>query len=113
MYLIAENNAFAEEVIGKICEGLGREHRTAMAANEPAAARAILNAAHAFANELAGANAEDAAAILGRRPEIAEYEVHYHPAWLPKQMPNCGVPRCCASFTSAASAATFTATSGQ
>jgi hypothetical protein len=52
MYLIAENNAFAEEVIGKICEGLGREHRTAMAANEPAAARAILNAAHALANEL-------------------------------------------------------------
>ena len=54
-YLITENNAMAEEVIGKICEVLGREHRTAMAANEPAAARAILNAAHAFANELADA----------------------------------------------------------
>ena len=46
MYLITENNAFAEEVIGKICEVLGREHRTAMAANEPGAARAILSAAH-------------------------------------------------------------------
>ena len=58
MYLITENNAFAEEVIGKICEVLGREHRTAMAANEPGAARAILNAAHAFANELAAARAD-------------------------------------------------------
>ena len=55
MYLITENNAFAEEVIGKVCEVLGREHRTAMAANEPGAARAILHAAHEFANELAGA----------------------------------------------------------
>jgi hypothetical protein len=57
-YLITENNAFAEEVIGKICEVLGREHRTAMAANEPVAARAILSAAHAFADELAGARAD-------------------------------------------------------
>jgi hypothetical protein len=42
----------------------------------------------ALANELAGASAEDAAAILARRPEIAEYSVDYHPAWLPQQMPN-------------------------
>ena len=42
----------------------------------------------ALANELAGASAEDAAAILTRRPEIAEYSVDYHPAWLPEQMPN-------------------------
>jgi hypothetical protein len=42
----------------------------------------------ALANELAGASAEDAAAILVRRAEIAEYSVDYHPAWLPEQMPN-------------------------
>lgn len=42
----------------------------------------------ALANELAGASAEDAAAILARRPEIAEYTIDYHPAWLPEQMPN-------------------------
>ena len=42
----------------------------------------------ALANELAGASAEDAAAILERRPEIAEYKVNYHPAWLPQQMPS-------------------------
>jgi hypothetical protein len=38
--------------------------------------------------ELAGASADDAAAILARRPEIAEFEVDYHPAWLPDEMPN-------------------------
>jgi len=42
----------------------------------------------ALTNELAGASAEEAAAILARRPEIAEYRVEYHPAWLPEQMPN-------------------------
>jgi hypothetical protein len=42
----------------------------------------------ALAAELAGVSAEDAAAILARRPEIAEYTVDYHPAWLPEQMPN-------------------------
>jgi hypothetical protein len=42
----------------------------------------------ALANELAGTSAEDAAAILGRQPEIAEYRVNYHPAWLPEQMPS-------------------------
>jgi hypothetical protein len=42
----------------------------------------------ALANELAGASAEDAAAILGRQPEIADYRVNYHPAWLPQQMPS-------------------------
>jgi hypothetical protein len=42
----------------------------------------------ALADELAGASPEDAAAILARRPEIAEYRVDYHPAWLPEQMPN-------------------------
>jgi NADH dehydrogenase/NADH:ubiquinone oxidoreductase subunit G len=55
MYLITENNALAEEVIGKIVEVLGREHRTAQAANETGEARAILHVAHAFANELAAA----------------------------------------------------------
>ena len=42
----------------------------------------------ALADELAGASAEDAAAILAQRPEIADYRVDYHPAWLPEQMPN-------------------------
>jgi hypothetical protein len=41
----------------------------------------------ALAAELAGARAEDAAAILARRPEIAEFTVDYHPAWLPEEMP--------------------------
>ena len=54
-YLITENNALAEEVIGKISEVLGRAHRTAVAANQPGEARAILHVAHAFANELAAA----------------------------------------------------------
>ena len=42
----------------------------------------------ALANELAGASADDAAAILARRPEIAVYKVDYRPAWLPDEMPN-------------------------
>jgi hypothetical protein len=42
----------------------------------------------ALAAELAGVSAEDAADILARRPEIAEFTVDYHPAWLPEQMPN-------------------------
>jgi hypothetical protein len=54
-YLITENNALAEEVIGKISEVLGRGHRAAVAANQPGEARAILHVAHAFANELAAA----------------------------------------------------------
>ena len=54
-YLITENNALAEEVIGKISEVLGRGHRAAVAGNEPGEARAILHVAHAFANELAAA----------------------------------------------------------
>ena len=58
MYLITENNALAEEVIGKIVEVLGRGHRTAVAANEPGDARAILHMAHEFANELAAARAD-------------------------------------------------------
>ena len=58
MYLITENNALAEEVIGKIVEVLGRAHRTAQAADEPGEARAILNVAHEFANELAAARAD-------------------------------------------------------
>jgi hypothetical protein len=58
MYLITENNALAEEVIGKIVEVLGRGHRMAVAANEPAAARTILRVAHEFANELAAARAD-------------------------------------------------------
>jgi hypothetical protein len=58
MYLITENNALAEEVIGKIVEVLGRAHRRAAAANEPGEARAILHVAHEFANELAGARSD-------------------------------------------------------
>ena len=58
MYLITENNALAEEVIGKIIEVLGRAHRTAEAAEELGEARAILHVAHSFANELAGARAD-------------------------------------------------------
>jgi hypothetical protein len=58
MYLITENNALAEEVIGKIVEVLGRGHRKAVAANEPGEARAILHVAHEFADELAGARAD-------------------------------------------------------
>jgi hypothetical protein len=42
----------------------------------------------ALAQALAGASADDAAAILARRPEIADFKVAYHPAWLPQQMPN-------------------------
>jgi hypothetical protein len=42
----------------------------------------------ALAAELAGASAEEAAAILARRPEIAEFTVDFHPAWLPEQMPD-------------------------
>jgi hypothetical protein len=42
----------------------------------------------ALADQLAGASPADAAAILARRPEIAEYRVDYHPVWLPEQMPN-------------------------
>jgi hypothetical protein len=58
MYLITENNALAEEVIGKIVEVLGRGHRKAIAANEPGEARAILHVAHEFADELAGARSD-------------------------------------------------------
>ena len=58
MYLISENIALAEEVIGKVSEVLGRAHRTAEAANEPGEARAILHVAHSFANELAAARAD-------------------------------------------------------
>jgi hypothetical protein len=58
MYLITENNALAEEVIGKIVEVLGRGHRTAVAANETGEARAILHIAHEFANELGAARAD-------------------------------------------------------
>jgi len=58
MYLISENNALAEEVIGKVSEVLGRAHRTAMAADELGEARAILHVAHVFANELAAARSD-------------------------------------------------------
>jgi hypothetical protein len=42
----------------------------------------------ALANELAGTSADDAAAILAQRPEIAVFKVDYRPAWLPDEMPN-------------------------
>ena len=38
--------------------------------------------------ELAGANSEQAAAVLGQFPEIADYTIDYQPAWLPEQLPN-------------------------
>jgi hypothetical protein len=57
-YLITENNALAEEVIGKICEVLGRAHRTAEEANRAGEARVILHVAQAFADELAAARAD-------------------------------------------------------
>jgi hypothetical protein len=57
-YLISENDAFAQEVIGKVAEVLGRAHRTAEAANEPGEARAILGVAHSFADELAAARGD-------------------------------------------------------
>ena len=57
-YLITENNALAEEVIGKITEVLGRAHRRAQAADESGEARAILHVAHEFANELAAARSD-------------------------------------------------------
>jgi hypothetical protein len=57
-YLISENDALAQEVIGKIAEVLGRAHRTALAADEPGEARAILGVAHSFAGELAAARAD-------------------------------------------------------
>jgi hypothetical protein len=57
-YLITDDDALAEEVIGKISEVLGRGHRTAMAAGETNEARALLNIAHSFANELAEARSD-------------------------------------------------------
>jgi hypothetical protein len=72
-YLITENDALAEEVIGKISEVLGRAHRTAEAAGEPGEARAILHVAHSFANELGAARADfDREKFIGEimeRPE--------------------------------------------
>ena len=58
MYLITENNALAEEVIGKIVEVLGRGHRRAVTADDMGEARAILHVAHEFANELGAARAD-------------------------------------------------------
>lgn len=58
MYLITENNGFAEEVIGKIAEVLGRAHRMAQTADAPGEERVILNVAHEFAKELTAARAD-------------------------------------------------------
>jgi hypothetical protein len=55
MYLISENNALAEEVIGKVSEVLGRAHRAAQMADAPDEERVILNVAHEFADELEAA----------------------------------------------------------
>jgi hypothetical protein len=54
-----------------------------------AEAEAVLDDAErqALIASLAGASPEQAAAILAQRPEIAEFAVAYHPAWLPQQMP--------------------------
>jgi hypothetical protein len=72
-YLITENDALAEEVIGKISEVLGNAHRTAVAADEPGEARAILHVAHSFANELAGARSDfNREKFIGEIMEAAE-----------------------------------------
>ncbi len=42
----------------------------------------------ALAAELAGASPEEAAAVLERSQEIAEFSVDYHPSWLAPRMPN-------------------------
>lgn len=42
----------------------------------------------ALAAELAGATAEEAAAILEGREEVASFTIEYQPAWLPEAMPN-------------------------
>jgi hypothetical protein len=58
-------------VVGKIVEVLGRGHRTAVAANEPGEARAILHVTHEFANELAAARPDfDRVRFIGRSPRI-------------------------------------------
>jgi hypothetical protein len=41
-----------------------------------------------LAAALAGADPDQAAAILRQWPEIASYSVDYHPSWLPPQMPH-------------------------
>jgi hypothetical protein len=43
---------------------------------------------NALIAELTGASEEQAAAVLGQSPEIADYTIDYQPAWLPKQLPN-------------------------
>src|SRR5262249_30219721 len=57
-YLITDNDALADEVIGKIAEVLGRAHKTAEAEGETGEARAILHIAHSFADELSAARAD-------------------------------------------------------
>ena len=41
-----------------------------------------------LADALAGADPDQAAVILARTPDVAEYRVEYHPSWLAPRMPN-------------------------
>jgi hypothetical protein len=55
-----------------------------------AEAQAVLDDAEraTLAAELAGVSPEEAAVILERAEEIAEFSVEYHPSWLAPRMPN-------------------------
>ena len=55
-----------------------------------AEAEAVLDIAErtALAESLAGANPEEAAALLAASPDLAEFSVDYHPSWLPDEMPS-------------------------
>jgi hypothetical protein len=81
----AEDIAFAEPALLEERDGGARLEVTASAEAE-----AVLDEEEraALAAELAGASPEEAAAVLGRSQEIAEFSVTYHPAWLAPRMPN-------------------------
>jgi hypothetical protein len=85
-FAVAPGDIVFEEPIEKE----GGDHGVRLEVKARADAIADLDDAEraALAAELAGASADDAAAILAQRPEIADFTVDYHPAWLPDQMPN-------------------------
>jgi hypothetical protein len=80
-----EDIAFAEPALLEERDGGARLEVTASAEAE-----AVLDDEEraALAAELAGASPEEAAAVLGRSQEIAEFSVDYHPSWLAPRMPN-------------------------
>jgi hypothetical protein len=81
----AEDIAFAEPALLEERDGGARLEVTASAEAE-----AVLDDGEraALAAALAGASPEEAAAVLGRSQEIAEFSVDYHPSWLAPRMPN-------------------------